>query len=160
MSGSSLGHEYLNDPVDKECRYLGRYFCTVQRDGSFRRLKFLRVFLPTQFLLTIPSMHLFPRQLVDPVFPFHLISNFICLYLVPSLLVIQLHLLLKVYIFVVTFILSNVLGEIAAPSFILRRLRTRQNENKARVIRIIGTTIATTRPMVSFFASVKLADVL
>lgn len=110
MSGSSLGYEYLNDPVDKECRCLGRYFCIVQRDGLFRRLKFLRVFLPTQFLLTVSSMYLFSRQLVDPVFLFYLISNFICLYLVPSLLVIQLYLLLKVCMFVITFILSNVLG--------------------------------------------------
>ena len=51
-------------------------------------------------------------------------------------------------------------AETAASSFLFRCLRTRQNQDRPRVTRMIGTTIATTRLVVSFLASVKPADEL
>ena len=62
-----------------------------------------------QFLPTNLSMFSFYRHLVCLV-PFHLISDFHSLHLVPSLSVVQLHLLLEVQLCIFTFTLSNVLA--------------------------------------------------
>lgn len=62
-----------------------------------------------QFLPTNLSMFSFYRHLVYLV-PFHLISDLHSLHLVPSLFVVQLHLLLEVQLSIFTFTLSNVLA--------------------------------------------------